>query len=76
MLRRQIRDGIKAVKAGKAPIGLFRDDAGVIPTYCNNTVVRIPAAKTAEADKRLMRETGRRLARGYIDTPPLLAAAE
>jgi hypothetical protein len=38
--------------------------------------VCIPPAKTEEADKKLMRETGRRLARGYIEAPPLLAAAE
>src|SRR3984885_8660304 len=76
LLRRQIRDGIRAVKAGKRPAGFFREDAGVIPTYCNNTVVRIPPAKTLEADKKLMRETGRRLARGYIEAPPLMAAAE
>jgi hypothetical protein len=76
MLRNQIRRGIKTAKAGGDPIGLFRDGAGVIPTYCNNTVVRIPPAKTAELDKKLMRETGRRLAQGYIQAPPLLAAAE
>ncbi len=76
LLRRQIRSGIQTVKAGADPVGLFRDGGTMIPTYCNNTVVRIPAAKTPEADKKLMREIGRRLARGYIEAPPLLAAAE
>jgi len=76
MLRNQIRKGIRAVKAGEEPVGLFREDVGPIPTYCNNTVVRIPPAATEEADKKLMRETGRRLARSYIEAPPLLAAAE
>jgi hypothetical protein len=76
MLRGQIRKGLRDVKAGRDPVGLFRDDHGVVPTYCNNTVVRIPPAKTVEADKKLMRETGRRLARNYIEAPPLLAAAE
>jgi hypothetical protein len=76
MLRNQFRNGIRAVKAGQDPAGLFRDDAGAIPTYCNNTVVCIPPAKTPEADKKLMRETGRRLACGYLEAPPLLAAAE
>jgi phenylpropionate dioxygenase-like ring-hydroxylating dioxygenase large terminal subunit len=76
MLRGQIRRGIKAVKEGKDPVGLVRDGGAVIPTYCNNTVLRIPPAKTPELDKRLMRETGRRLAASYIAEPPLLAAAE
>ena len=48
----------------------------MIPTYCNDTVVRVPPAKTPALDKQLMRETGRRLAEGYIKAPPLLAAAE
>ena len=63
-------------KAGSEPVGLFRDGGGPIPTYCNDTVVRVPPAKTAELDKKLLRETGRRLAQGYIAAPPLMAAAE
>src|SRR5262249_34865956 len=76
IFRNQIRRGIKAVKAGGDPIGLFRDNDAVIPTYCNDTIVRVPAAKTPELDKKLMRETGRRLAESYIQAPPLAAAAE
>jgi phenylpropionate dioxygenase-like ring-hydroxylating dioxygenase large terminal subunit len=76
LFRNQIRRGIRALKSGKNPVGLFRDSGAVIPTYCNDTVVRVPAAKTPELDKKLMRETGRRLAESYIAAPPLLAAAE
>jgi len=76
LFRNQIRRGIRAVKAGKEPVGLFRDGGAVIPTYCNDTVVRVPPAKTPELDKKLMRETGRQLAESYIAAPPLLAAAE
>jgi len=76
MFRNQIRRGIKAVKSGKDPAGVVREDGAVIPTYCNNTVVRIPPAKTPELDKKLLRATGRRLAESYIQAPPLLAAAE
>jgi phenylpropionate dioxygenase-like ring-hydroxylating dioxygenase large terminal subunit len=76
LFRNQIRRGIRAVKAGADPVGLLRDGGAVIPTYCNDTVVRVPPAKTAELDKKLLRETGRRLAQGYIAAPPLMAAAE
>jgi phenylpropionate dioxygenase-like ring-hydroxylating dioxygenase large terminal subunit len=76
MFRNQIRRGIRAVKADSDPAGLFRDVRAVIPTYCNDTVVRAPPAATPELDKKLMRETGRRLAEGYIEQPPLMAAAE
>jgi phenylpropionate dioxygenase-like ring-hydroxylating dioxygenase large terminal subunit len=75
LFRKQIRQGIRTVKSGKDPVGLFRESGAVIPTYCNDTVVRIPPAKTPELDKKLLRETGRQLAEGYI-AAPLLAAAE
>ena len=41
----------------------------MIPTNCNDTVVRVPPAKSPEQDKKLLRETGRRLAQG-IAAPP------
>jgi phenylpropionate dioxygenase-like ring-hydroxylating dioxygenase large terminal subunit len=71
MVRRQLRRGIRAVKAGDDPAGLYRDAGSVIPTYCNNTVVRLPPAADLAQDKQLMRETGRRLADGYLANPPL-----
>src|SRR5271165_6889244 len=76
LFRNQIRKGIKTVKAGGEPDALFRDGVAVIPTYCNDTVVRVTPAATPELDKKLMRDTGRRLALGYIEAPPLMAAAE
>jgi len=76
MFRNQIRRGIRTVKDGGDPVGLFREGNGVIPTYCNDTVVHVPPAKTPEQDRKLLRETGRRLARGYIEAPPLKVAAE
>jgi hypothetical protein len=76
MFRNQIRRGIRAVKADRDPDGLLRDGSAVIATYCNDTVVRVPPAKTPALDKQLMRATGRRLAEGYLKQPPLLDAAE
>ena len=46
MFRNQIRRGIRAVNAGDHPTGLCRDADTVIPTYCNDTVVRVPAVET------------------------------
>ena len=71
MLRRQIMGGIKAVAAGNDPVGIIRNGGGVIPTYCNNTVVRLPEAAEAAADKAMMRQTGFRLAQDYLEHPPL-----
>jgi hypothetical protein len=46
----------------------------VIPTYCNDTIVRVPPAGSETVDKRLMRDTGRRLAESYLKEPPLAAS--
>jgi phenylpropionate dioxygenase-like ring-hydroxylating dioxygenase large terminal subunit len=73
MFRKQVRAGIRAVSANRDPPGLCREPGGVIPTYCNDTVVRVAPAATLSADKELMRETGRRLAESYLREPPLSA---
>src|SRR5262249_31805810 len=72
LFRNQIRRGIRAVKAGQEPIGLFRDGGGGIPTYCNDTGGRIPPAKTPDLDKKLMPQTGRRPATAHMARPPQL----
>jgi hypothetical protein len=76
MLRGQLRRSIRAVKGGDDPMGLCRDglcrDGAMIPTYSNDTVVRLPPAADAAMDKQIMRETGRRLAEGYLKDPPLM----
>src|SRR5438045_1277502 len=73
MFRNQIRRGIRAVRAGDEPLGLCNKSGAIIPTYCNDTIVRVPPAEDPVTDKRLMRETSRRLAEGYLENPPLLA---
>jgi nitrite reductase/ring-hydroxylating ferredoxin subunit len=75
MFRNQIRRGIRTVEAGRDPPGLCRDPKAVIPTYCNDTIVRLPPEEDPAIDRRRMRETGRQLADGYIRQPPLLADA-
>jgi phenylpropionate dioxygenase-like ring-hydroxylating dioxygenase large terminal subunit len=74
MFRNQIRRGIRAVKAGDEPLGLSHDAGAVIPTYCNDTIVHVPPAGAEDADRQLMRETGRRLAETYLKKPPLATA--
>jgi nitrite reductase/ring-hydroxylating ferredoxin subunit len=73
MFRNQLRRGMRAVRSGHDPAGLCRDAEGVISTYCNDTVVRVPPAANEAMDVQLMRETGRRLAEGYLADPPLAA---
>jgi phenylpropionate dioxygenase-like ring-hydroxylating dioxygenase large terminal subunit len=73
MLRQRIRRGIRAVQAGHAPEGLCQKAGTIVATYCNDTIVGVPAASTAEEDQRVMRMTGRALAESYLEHPPLLA---
>jgi phenylpropionate dioxygenase-like ring-hydroxylating dioxygenase large terminal subunit len=75
MFRNQTRRGIRAVQAGRDPVGLYRDAGVVIPTYCNDTVVRVLPDMDSAIDRQRMRETGRRLAEGYLRNPPLLTSA-
>jgi phenylpropionate dioxygenase-like ring-hydroxylating dioxygenase large terminal subunit len=72
MFRNQIRRGIRAVRASNDPAGLCRNGGAIIPTYCNDTVVRAPAAESPAIDRETMRTTGRRLAEAYLRDPPLL----
>ena len=74
LFRNQMRRGIRAVRAGRDPAGLCRDAGAVVPTYCNDTIVRLPPDEDSATDRERMRDTGRRLADGYLKEPPLLAS--
>ncbi len=41
----------------------------MIPTYCQDTVLRVPPAATPAEDKILMREVGRRVVVGDYTLP-------
>jgi nitrite reductase/ring-hydroxylating ferredoxin subunit len=61
MLRRLVREGIDAVAQGGDPAGAAHPDGKVLRTFTQDLVLRIPAAPTPEADRRLLRATGRRV---------------
>ena len=64
MLRNIVRDGIRAVAAGRDPHGLLREPGPPIVTFTQDTVLRIPPEPDPEADRRLLRETGRKVVHG------------
>lgn len=70
MFRRQLRRGIRTVADGRDPDGLLRQEGRVIPTYCNDTIVPVTPAATPAADRKLLRETGWKLAHSYLEQPP------
>ena len=70
MFRKLLRDGIRAVQRGEDPKGVIREDGKVVNCYGGNTMVYLPPAATPEEDKKLLQETGRRVAEGYLKNPP------
>ncbi len=72
MLRKIVRDGVGAVQRGADPKGVLKHDTANIPTYTQDTVIRIPAKSSAEEDALLLREQGRRVAQlGFADRTTL-----
>ena len=65
MVRNMIRWGVHAVRRGEDPQGVSRNEGEVVPTYSHDRVLLIPPASTPEEDRRLLRETGRRVAEEY-----------
>ena len=69
MWRKIAQQGIRAVQRGEDPKGLITKDSGVAPTYASDTIMRLPSAPTPEEDIKLLRDTGRRVAEGYLKNP-------
>ena len=48
------------------------EEGQVVPTFANHTVILAPPATMPEADEQCIRETGRKLAEGYLKDPASL----
>jgi phenylpropionate dioxygenase-like ring-hydroxylating dioxygenase large terminal subunit len=59
MLRRIVRDGIRAVARGDDPPGMGAREGKIVRTFTQDTVLRVPPAADPEEDRRLLRATGR-----------------
>ena len=59
MLRKIVRDGIRAVARGEDPAGTQWKEGRAVRTFTQDVVLAIPSAADPEADRRLLRETGR-----------------
>ena len=59
MLRKLVRDGIRAVARGEDPWGVQWRDGETIPTYTQDLVLKVPPAATEDEDRQLLRATGR-----------------
>lgn len=70
--RRQIRQGIQAVKEGRDPLGLSPSADIPIPTFSNDAVVEARRGATPVEEVKLIKDIGRRLIEEYIEDPPNL----
>jgi nitrite reductase/ring-hydroxylating ferredoxin subunit len=59
MLRRIVRDGIRAVAAGRDPLGTHWPADTIVRTFAQDVVLRVPPAASPEADRRLLRAAAR-----------------
>src|SRR5581483_9305680 len=53
MLRRMLRDGIRAVAAGKDPFGVAMEAGRPVRTYAQDTVLRIACTGDPETEREL-----------------------
>lgn len=67
MFRKGVREGIRAVQRGEDPKGIVRTAGQIVETRCQDTVLRVAPAATAEADAALLRRVGRLVASGQYD---------
>jgi hypothetical protein len=63
MLRKIVREGIAAVARGDDPQGTQWPAGKVVPTFTQDLVVKLPSAPDADADRKLLRATGRSVLR-------------
>ena len=69
-MRKMMREGIRAVAWGEDPKGLNTKGEGRVSTYGSDTILRVAPAGSEEDDRELVRETGLRLAAGFLERPP------
>jgi hypothetical protein len=65
MLRRLVQEGISAVQRGADPRRVVPTPGEPVPTYGQNTILRIPPGATRDDEEQLLRETGRKVAAGH-----------
>ena len=74
LVRKLLREGIRALQRGEDPKRAVSSGGIAISTYCRNTVLRVPPAEIPEADRELLRNTGRKVAAALLSGQPVSAA--
>ena len=72
MMRRELRKSIRLAQRGEDLPGILQVPGKVIPTYGGDTLLKVPPAPNEEADRKLVLEAGRDMAKRYLKNPPHL----
>lgn len=71
LFRRFVRQGIKAVAAGRDPKGFYLDEAQVPPTFANDRVVSIDGIGGSPADPAVLVRLAESVGRDYLQRSPM-----
>ena len=66
MGRNMVRQGIRAVQNGQDPQGITREEGTIVPIYAHERLLRIPPASNPEADRRTLRDAGRKVVEDHF----------
>jgi phenylpropionate dioxygenase-like ring-hydroxylating dioxygenase large terminal subunit len=73
MYRRYVRNGIEAVQRGETPLGVYRVQSDVPPTYANDLVIGIDQFPGNPDDGPALLRFAESLPERYTAAPPMLA---
>ena len=68
MMRSIVREGIRGLQRGDGPADFPRNEAGITPTYSHDRVLQVPPGPTPDQDRKLLRDTGRKVMLQHIKT--------
>lgn len=70
LMRRMLREGVRAVVQGEAPRHGLHRHQGPVRTYGNDTLMRVPPANTPDGDREVLRTVQREVAERALANPP------
>jgi hypothetical protein len=70
LMRRMLREGVRAVVQGETPRHGLHRHQGPVRTYGNDTLMRVPPANTPDGDREVLRTVQREVADRALANPP------
>jgi hypothetical protein len=71
LFRRYVRQGIKAVAAGKDPKGFYLDQGDLPPTFANDRVIPLTEVAGSLDDPKVLIDLAEKVGRDYLERSPM-----